>query len=722
MRFLSYDAESFYCSKTGYTLSKMTAEEYIRDERFELIGFSLCWLPANTSWFNFTADQFNAYLKEHGQWFTGTLEELRQVAQSLDWSDIFVVGHNMSQFDALILTEVLGVRPAYFGCTLQLARCKHGGKTADGKNISNALGALARMYNLPVDKGDEVVRADGKRRADFTPAELDAYGWYCIKDGGLAAMLWQKLSVQFPKSELYLAHLCTKMWAEPRLVLDGPLLEAMGDEIAQRKSELLTDVANLLGVGTTMSHAERMFHTQKLLRSDAKFAELLTSYDVEVPMKRSPKKRDAEGKALMVYAFAKTDEAMTNLQEYEEQDEDTNLAVQALTTARLGTKSTIAESRVARFHGISMRGPLTVPLEYGKTLTHRLAGGGKINMQNMNQIKPVTKKTPNGSLIMTPAGWSRLFKRAPDMSQIMDWERRVWNTQDCHVVGLRDVIQAPPGYKLVVADLSNIELRMAHYLCGEEETIEALRNGEDLYCRFASVFFGRPITKADKKERQHGKVAMLQLQYQAGAESFRRAARIMAGVRMNEVEAQSTVDIYRTTYKGIKQMWARGQAAIKQCANGGGFYLDERGLVYVEHNQLRLPSGMPLQYTNLRQEELIDFDGLASIQWVFDDKESRKMKKLYGGVFGVQGPTQALSRNVIIEQQNDVERKYGAYDRPGEGVVLSVHDEMMAVVREDRAEECLQFMLARMHEPPKWAPGLPLAAEGAIGDRYSDCK
>jgi hypothetical protein len=171
------------------------------------------------------------------------------------------------------------------------------------------------MYNLPMEKGDEVIRADGKRRLDFSPRELADYGWYCCKDTALAGMLWQKLSQQFPKSELLLASTVTKMWAEPRLVLDGPLLAAMHTEMAERKAALLGSVADLLGVGATMSHEERMFHTQKLLRSDAKFAEILTHFGVDVPMKRSPKKRDAEGKAMQVYAFAKTDAAMTELQE-----------------------------------------------------------------------------------------------------------------------------------------------------------------------------------------------------------------------------------------------------------------------------------------------------------------------------------------------------------------------------------------------------------------------
>lgn len=713
MQMIVIDYESFYCSKSGYTLSKLTSEEYVRDKRFEVIGFSI------------------APLGHKPQWYSGDYEYLRSVLAQVDWPNTFLIGHNNSGFDALITTEHFGFHPPYFGCTLQLARCLSGGKTADGKNISNALGALAKMYQKEIEqllgrslfKGDEVVRADGKRRLDFTPAELAAYGRYCNDDTELAGALWRVLAPQFPKSELFLASTVTKMWAEPRLVLDGPLLEAMGIELAERKAALLSQVADMLGVGTTMDQAERMFHTQKLLRSDAKFAELLQQYDVDIPMKRSPKKRDAEGKAMEVYAFAKTDEGMTGLLEYDEcEDESFNEAVQALAAARLGTKSTQAESRVQRLHGISQRGPLTVPLEYGKTLTDRLAGGGKLNLQNLNQTKPITKRTPNGSLIMTPAGWSRLFKRAPDMSQIMDAEHRVWPTQDCHIVGLRDTIMAPPGYKLVVADLSNIELRMCHYLCGETQTMEALSRGEDLYCNFASTFFSRPITKADKKERQHGKVAMLQLQFQSGADAFRRAARLMAGMRLTEMEAQATVDIYRATYKGIKQMWYTGQKAIPACASGGGFYLDPRGLCYVEHNAIRRPNGMRLRYSNLRQETLIGFDGLEETQWVYDDKFSRKMTKTYGGKFGVQGPTQALSRDVIVEHQNKIERALGGSGDPMEGVTLVVHDEVVACVRDDRAEWAMGMMLEVMHQSPAWCADLPLAAEGAIGQRYSSCK
>lgn len=727
MRFLSLDFETLYCTKSGYTLSKMTAEEYIRDLRFEIIGVSFC------------------YLGERPQWYSGDLAYIRSVLQQLPWHDIFVVGHNMSQFDALILNEVCGCRPAAYGCTLQLARRLHGGKTPDGKNLSNALGSLAKMYQreiaalhgAPLFKGDEVVKADGKRRMDFSPAELAAYGRYCDDDTYLTGYLWRVLSSKLPKSELFIAHLCTKMWAEPRIVLDTSLLEAMKVELAERKAELLTKVADLMGVGTTMAHDERLHHTQKLLRSDLKFAELLRQLGVEPPSKLSPKRKDAEGKPLRVFAFAKTDDSMQELLAYDEGDDETNETVQAVAAARIGSKSTIAESRVERFLGISRRGKLPVPYLYGKSHCDRLAGAQSINMQNLNRNKAITPRSKPGSLIVTPAGWSRLLKKKTGKDKagrtivvaVMDYEQRVWCTDpsdkevgvQAHLAGLRDTIMAPPGHLLVVADSSNIELRTCHHLCKQEDSIELLRAGKDLYADFATSFYGRTITKADEAERQHGKVAELQLQFQSGAESFRKAARIMAGVRLNELEAQTTVDVYRAKRRNIQQMWYAAQRAIPKMASGGGFYLDDWGFCYVEHNAIRMPNGVPMEYHNLRQELLTGFDGTEELTWVYDDREERKMKKLYGGKV-VQNCTQRLARDIVFGQKAAIEKRIGSYERNGEGVVMSTHDEVVACVREDRAEATLALMLEEMSQPPKWWPSIPVKAEGDIASRYGFAK
>lgn len=354
----------------------------------------------------------------------------------------------------------------------------------------------------------------------------------------------------------------------------------------------------------------------------------------------------------------------------------------------------------------------------------------KINLQNLTRNKGITKKTPNGSLIMTPGGWTTLFKRQMGRDErtnkvvvlnIMDEQQRVWAAKDCHVAGLRDAIIVPNGYLLVVADSSNIELRTCHHLCGEEESIALLRRGEDLYCDFATSFYGRTITEDDVDERQHGKTAELQLQFQAGAESFRRAARIQSGMRLTELEAQTTVDVYRAKRTAIKNMWYAGQRAIPRMATGGGFDLDKWGFCRVEHQGIRLPNGMVMQYHDLRQEELINFDGLTETSWVFTDREDRKMKKLYGGKV-IQNCTQILARNVVFEQKIEIEKELGAYDRYGEGIVMSTHDEPVALVREDRAEDALKLMLEVMSRSPKWWPSLPVKAKGDIADRYSLAK
>lgn len=355
----TFDAESYYTDKANgeYSLTWMTAEEYIRDPRFELIGFSM--KPGNGE----------------TRWFTGDLPYLRSVAQQFDWSKILVIGHNMSEFDSLILSHVLGVRPAAYACTLQMARSIHGSKGADGKNFSNSLDKLAAFYGLPA-KGQEVKYAINKRRADFTPWQLDQYGNYCNLDTDLCWQLFNIFVQKMPAASMWMASLCTKMFAQPRLMLDLPLLREMKIDMAQAKEELLVRVADILSVDPALPHEDRMLATKQLLGKDAVLANVFKNqYDIDPPMKPSPKRRNADGSPVMVYAFAKTDEGMEALLDFEdESDPDGAEDIQALAAARLGVKSTLAESRVGRFIGIAERGLLPVPLAYGKTHTDRLAG------------------------------------------------------------------------------------------------------------------------------------------------------------------------------------------------------------------------------------------------------------------------------------------------------------------------------------------------------------
>lgn len=616
VKLVTLDWETYYDEE--YTLSKMTAEAYIRDPRFEIVGVGVKIGGGRT------------------EWISAPMDELRYRFQKADWSNVVLMGHNMSEFDSLILTHHMGVRPRAYLCTLAMARAIHGGKE------SKSLAALAKRYGLK-DKGDEVVRAKGKRRLDFSPSELAAYGEYCKGDCDITYDLYNKMKHELPAQEQRYISLFTKMFAEPKLELDLHALKEYQEELVARKIALLM----------------RCGLTQQELRSDAVFADALIEAGVEPPRKISKR----TGKE--AYAFAKTDEAMVALLEHDDID------VQTLAAARVGVKSTIEESRVARFIGIAERGRMPVPLVYGKTHTHRAAGGGKINLQNLGRGSP-----------------------------------------------LRKAIKAPPGKIIVVADSSNIELRVAHCLSGQMDTVEKLRNGADLYCDFATDLYGYPVNKKEHpSERQHGKVAMLQLQYQSGAGSFRNAARIMGKLKLDEKTCQATVDMFRNKFPMVKQFWRKCHNAITDMHAGIVREIDMWGLCRTEQDSILLPNGMKLKYFGLHEESHPEY----GTQWVYDDKETRKLKKTYGGAI-TENLCQALARNVVFEQMLEVEKKYGSYSDADSGVALTVHDEVVAVVDEDKGEECLKFMLDVMHESPVWWKELPVAAEGGIAARYGDAK
>jgi len=101
-RILTIDFETYWDSKS-YTLSKMTTEEYIRDNRF--IPFGAC------------VHEFGS--DSNTQWYRG--DELHRVLSTYDWGRTAVLAHN-AQFDVSILSWRYSVRPAFIFDTLSMAR------------------------------------------------------------------------------------------------------------------------------------------------------------------------------------------------------------------------------------------------------------------------------------------------------------------------------------------------------------------------------------------------------------------------------------------------------------------------------------------------------------------------------------------------------------------------------------------------------------------------
>jgi len=327
MRIITIDFETFYDKE--FSLSKITTEEYVRDDRFETIGFS--------------------YQIDNGpiRWITGDDEYIANSLKALPWKDSFALAHN-ALFDASILSWRYDLRPMAWLDTLSMARAIH------GSEVGNSLAKLVDFYKLG-QKGTEVVAAMGKRRRDFTDDSLREYGSYCSNDVDLTARLFADLVHNFKQPELKLIDLTIRMFSDPVLRLDTPMLEAHLEEVRDRKERLMAAVAT----------------DRESLMSNQKFAELLIRCGVEPPTKMSL----ATGKETL--AMAKSDEEFKALLEHPDE------RVQALVAARLGNKSTLEETRTERFIAISKRGAMPVPLQYYAAHTGRWGGTDKINLQNL---------------------------------------------------------------------------------------------------------------------------------------------------------------------------------------------------------------------------------------------------------------------------------------------------------------------------------------------------
>jgi DNA polymerase len=605
MNIITIDFETYYAQ--DFSLTKVTTEEYVRDDRFEVIGIAV---------------------KENGnetRWCTGDLARISSFLDDYDWNGSCVLAHN-AMFDSAILTWIFGIKPMAWLDTLSMARAIH------SSEVGNSLAKLVQYYNLG-EKGTEVLDAKGKRRADFSQAEIDAYGGYCINDVDLTYRLFQKLVPHFKLPELKLIDLTIKMFSEPALQLDTPLLEAHLEDVKNRKELLLAAVNE----------------DKESLMSNPKFAELLIKCGVVPPTKISP----ATGRETL--AMAKSDEGFKALLEHPDE------RVQALVAARLGNKSTLEETRTERFISISKRGPMPVPLQYYAAHTGRWGGSDKINLQNL------PSRGANGGK-------------------------------------LKKAIIAPKGYVIIDCDSAQIEARVLAWLAGQTDLVEDFKEGRDVYKIMGSAIYNKKAEEITKEERFVGKTTILGSGYGMGAPKFQTQLKTF-GTEITEGESRHIIEVYRRTYGMIPKLWEQGNAAIEAMANNQSVTFGNGCVIVAGNKGVLLPNGMYQRYPNLRQ---VDMDG--KYQYVYDAK--RGMNKIYGGKL-VENICQGLARCIIGEQMVKISQKYK--------VVLTVHDAVACVAKEEEAEEAMAYVMECMKWVPDWAQGLPLNCEAGYGKSYGDC-
>ena len=244
----------------------------------------------------------------------------------------------------------------------------------------------------------------------------------------------------------------------------------------------------------------------------------------------------------------------------------------------------------------------------------------------------------------------------------------------------RACVQAPAGWKLVVADYAQMELRLAAAEAEDPLMIQAFQQGLDLHTVTAMQIYGVSEDEVTKDMRQVSKSANFGLLYGSGARGLRNYAATM-GIQMDLDEAAKIREKFHAAYTGISGWQRKNAAQANATGSNAAIRIRHSGLrrfLPGENNSLTIRSNTPIQGA-----------GAAVLK--------RTIGKLWP---------------LLKADGEEVVRLAGV-----------VHDEVLLLVREEHADVWCQQLAAIMQEAEaEWLGPVPALAEAKIGDSWVEAK
>ena len=288
---------------------------------------------------------------------------------------------------------------------------------------------------------------------------------------------------------------------------------------------------------------------------------------------------------------------------------------------------------------------------------------------------------------------------------------------------IRTALTATPSNVFIDADFSAIEARVISWLAGEEWRLQVFRSHGKIYEASAAQMFHVPIEKIVKGNpeyalRARGKVAELALGYQGGVNAMRRMDTGHNLDDLSDDEVKGIVNQWRAANSRIQSLWNEMNDAAITVIQMGGSAQVRNLMLSREYDRTQkqfyltilLPSGRKLYYvsptvgTNRWGGPSITYLGL-------NDKNKWDRVETYGGKL-TENCVQAIARDCLAEA---IERLEAA----GFPVVFHVHDEVIIDIKRFADDDTmLKTVTEIMTRPITWAPGLPLGADGWVGEFY----
>ena len=242
---------------------------------------------------------------------------------------------------------------------------------------------------------------------------------------------------------------------------------------------------------------------------------------------------------------------------------------------------------------------------------------------------------------------------------------------------IRTAFVAAPGYQLISADYSQIELRLVAHVAGETTMIEAFQQGVDIHARTASEVFGVSLDQMDGETRRRAKAINFGIIY--GISAFGLARQL----GINRSEAGEYIKAYFANFPGIRDY----MEAIKMQAREDGFVETLFG----------------------RRIYIAGFDGSNPAMRGFADRQA------------INAPIQGSAADIIKRAMIRLPRALADAGINAD-MLLQVHDELIFEAPEAKAEAAKVLITSVMEKAadPVLQLAVPLIAEAGIANSWAD--
>lgn len=236
---------------------------------------------------------------------------------------------------------------------------------------------------------------------------------------------------------------------------------------------------------------------------------------------------------------------------------------------------------------------------------------------------------------------------------------------------IRQAFVAPPGYQLLAADYSQIELRIMAHLSADEGLVKAFQQGEDVHRATAAEVFSTAPEQVSNDQRRSAKAINFGLIY--GMSAFGLARQL----GIDRKAAQQYVDLYFERYPGVKEF----MESTRERARADGYVTTVFG------RRLYLPE------INARNAQ----------------------RRQYAERTAINAPMQGTAADIIKMAMIEVD---GWLQQSGREIkmIMQVHDELVFEVPLDQLDQAREQIAQRMVSVAQLS--VPLLVDIGVGENW----